>query len=69
MKTEGHYEKGDLIKIIDQNETFVGTGLTYFNNSEVELIKGSKSENIEKILGYRGKDEVVHRDDLVLEKK
>mgnify|MGYP005686182171 FL=1 len=69
VKTEGHYEKGDLIKIIDQNETFVGTGLTYFNNSEVELIKGSKSENIEKILGYRGKDEVVHRDDLVLEKK
>ena len=69
VKTEGHYEKGDLIKIIDQNETFVGTGLTHFNNSEVELIKGLKSENIEKILGYRGKDEVVHRDDLVLEKK
>ena len=69
LKTEGNYEKGDLIKIIDQNETFIGTGLTHFNNSEVELIKGSKSEKIEKILGYRGKDEVVHRDDLVLEKK
>ena len=69
MKTEGNYEKGDLIKIIDQNETFIGTGLTHFNNLEVELIKGSKSEKIEKILGYRGKDEVVHRDDLVLEKK
>ena len=69
IKTEGNYEKGDLIKIIDQNETFIGTGLTHFNNSEVELIKGSKSEKIEKILGYRGKDEVVHRDDLVLEKK
>ena len=34
-----------------------------------ELIKGSKSNNIETILGYRGKDEVVHRDDLVFEKK
>ena len=69
VSTEGVYEKGDLIKIIDQNKTFIGTGLTHFNNSEVELIKGSKSENIETILGYRGKDEVVHRDDLVLEKK
>ena len=69
LKTEGNYEKGDLIKIIDQNETFIGTGLTHFNNLEVELIKGSKSEKIENILGYRGKDEVVHRDDLVLEKK
>jgi len=69
LSTEGDYEKGDLIKIVDQSKTFIGTGLTHFNNSEVELIKGSKSENIETILGYRGKDEVVHRDDLVLEKK
>ena len=69
LSTEGEYEKGDLIKIVDQSKTFIGTGLTHFNNSEVELIKGSKSENIETILGYRGKDEVVHRDDLVLEKK
>jgi len=69
LSTEGDYEKGDLIKIVDQSRTFIGTGLTHFNNSEVELIKGSKSENIETILGYRGKDEVVHRDDLVLEKK
>ena len=66
--TEGNYEKGDLIKIIDKDKNFIGKGLTHFNNSEVELIKGSKSENIESILGYRGKDEVVHRDDLVLEK-
>lgn len=69
LSTEGDYEKGDLIKIVDQSKTSIGTGLTHFNNSEVELIKGSKSENIETILGYRGKDEVVHRDDLVLEKK
>jgi glutamate 5-kinase len=68
IKTEGNYEKGDLIKIVDENENFVGKGLTHFNNSEVELIKGSKSNNIENILGYRGKDEVVHRDDLVFEK-
>ena len=34
----------------------------------LNLIKGSKSNDIESILGYRGKDEVVHRDDLVLEK-
>ena len=34
-----------------------------------DRIKGSKSNNIETILGYRGKDEVVHSDDLVFEKK
>ncbi|MDC0227062.1 glutamate 5-kinase [Alphaproteobacteria bacterium] len=68
VKTEGVYEKGDLIKVIDKNKNFIGKGLVHFNNSEVELIKGLKSNNIESILGYRGKDEVVHRDDLVLEK-
>ena len=68
VKTEGIYEKGDLIKVIDKNKNFIGKGLVHFNNSEVELIKGLKSNNIESILGYRGKDEVVHRDDLVLEK-
>tara|TARA_B110000003_G_scaffold228447_1_gene229976 strand:+ start:193 stop:1368 length:1176 start_codon:yes stop_codon:yes gene_type:complete len=66
--TEGTYEKGDLIKIVDQNKNIIGKGLTHFNQAEVELIRGSHSDNIETILGYRGKDEVVHRDDLVLEK-
>ena len=33
-----------------------------------KLKKIFKSENIESILGYRGKDEVVHRDDFVVEK-
>ena len=68
VKTEGIYEKGDLIKVIDKNKNFIGKGLVHFNNLEAELIKGLKSNKIESILGYRGKDEVVHRDDLVLEK-
>ena len=68
IATEGTYEKGDLIKVIDENKNFIGKGLIHFNNLEVNLIKGSKSDDIELILGYRGKDEVVHRDDFVLEK-
>ena len=68
VSTEGNYEKGDLIQIVDEQQNFIGKGLIHFNNSEVDLIKGSKSNDIESILGYRGKDEVVHRDDLVLEK-
>ncbi|MDC0093432.1 glutamate 5-kinase [Alphaproteobacteria bacterium] len=66
--TEGTYEKGDLIMIVDKNKKIIGKGLTHFNQAEVELIRGCHSDNIETILGYRGKDEVVHRDDLVLEK-
>ena len=54
--------------IVDKDKKTLGKGLTHFNQAEVELIKGFHSDNIEAILGYRGKDEVVHRDDLVLEK-
>jgi len=68
ISTEGTYEKGDLIKVVDENKNFIGKGLIHFNNLEVNLIKGSQSDSIESILGYRGKDEVVHRDDFVLEK-
>ena len=58
----------EIIKKFDQNKKVIGKGLTHFNQAEVELIRGSHSDNIESILGYRGKDEVVHRDDLVLDK-
>ena len=51
----------DVIHWLIPNMVFVGILLVML------LIKGFKSENIEVILGYRGKDEVVHRDDFVLE--
>ena len=41
-------------RIVDEQQNFVGKGLIHFNNSEVDLIKGSKSNDIETILGYRG---------------
>ena len=57
----------DYVKLIDKalesSQKALSEGF-----SEIELIKGSHSDNIESILGYRGKDEVVHRDDLVLDK-
>ena len=68
VATDGIYEKGDLIKVLDEKNNIIGKGLIHFNHKEVDLIKGFKSENIESILGYRGKDEVVHRDDFVVEK-
>ena len=66
IKTEGRYVKGDLIHIVNNNGKILGKGLSHYSNIEVNLVKGLKSEKIEKILGYRGKDEIIHKDDYVL---
>ncbi len=67
IKTEGRYDKGDLINITNDEGKTLGKGLSHYSNIEVNLVKGLKSDKIEKILGYRGKDEIIHKDDFVLE--
>ncbi len=66
INSEGRYDKGDLVDIVDLNDKILGKGLSHYNSTEVNLIKGAKTQNIEKILGYRGKDEIIHKDDFVL---
>ena len=44
----------------------IARGLAAYGASDAERIKGHKSREIEAILGYRGRDELIHRDDLVL---
>ena len=41
-------------------------GLAAYNASDAELIAGKRTVEIEAILGYRGRDEMIHRDDLIL---
>jgi glutamate 5-kinase len=44
----------------------VARGLAAYNASDAELIAGKRTVEIEAILGYRGRDEMIHRDDLIL---
>jgi len=64
---EGRFERGDCVLIKDQDGAVVGRGLIAYAVEDAQRIKGHKSAEIEAILGYRGRDEMVHRDDLVLE--
>ncbi len=45
----------------------LGRGLSAYSSTDAASIAGYKSSEIENILGYRGRDEVIHRDDLVLD--
>jgi len=61
----GKFNKGDHIKIIDKNNDECARGLSSFSSDEINKIKGHHSSNIQELLGYIAKSEVVHKDDMV----
>ncbi len=64
-KIKGVFDKGENILIIDENENQLARGLASFNSKEIDKIKGKQSNEIEKILGYLSKSEIIHKDDMV----
>ena len=68
IKVDGSFEKGDLIEIFSHNGTKIASGLTSYNSQEIVTLAGKKTYDIETLLGYMGRDELIHRDDLVLGK-
>ena len=64
-KVDGNFVKGDNIIIVDNKGKPVARGLTSFSSKEINKIKGLKSDQIENILGYFSKSEIIHRDDMV----
>ncbi len=65
IKIEGKFLKGDNVLIVDKNGKDCARGLTSFSAEEINKIKGLKSDQIENILGYSSKSEIVHKDDMV----
>ena len=64
-KVSGNFNKGDHIKILDNKRKEFGRGLSSFSSDEIKKIIGRHSNEIEKILGYVSKSEVIHKDDMV----
>ena len=64
-KVKGSFDKGENVLIVDMNGNHLARGLVSFNSSEIEKIKGKQSKEIEKILGYLSKSEIIHKDDMV----
>ncbi len=62
----GRFERGDTVSIIGPDGGEVARGICAYSDSDAARIIGRKSAEIEKVLGFRGRDEIVHRDDLVL---
>ena len=66
QKVEGEFGRGDLVRICDGRNVQVGCGLANYTAAELEKIKGLKSAEILRLLGYKYGDEAVHRNDLMM---
>jgi glutamate 5-kinase len=63
---EGVFERGDAVIVRTRSGDEAGRGLSAYSSADVRRIAGHKSGEIADILGYRGRDEIIHRDDLVV---
>lgn len=66
IKIDGVFEEGEVIHCVDQHGREFARAIVNYSSTEIENIRGLKTTEIEKILGYKYYDEVVHRDNLVI---
>jgi glutamate 5-kinase len=65
-KVVGRFERGDAVIVRDTAGVEMARGLSAYSSGDAERLRGRKSGEIEALLGFRGRDEVIHRDDLVI---
>jgi len=63
---EGVFERGDTVVIRDRHGAAIGRGIVAYSSPDARRLIGRRSSEIEAILGYRGRDEMIHRDDMAL---
>ena len=62
----GDFSKGACVSVLTEDGIEMARGMAAYSARDIGLIKGNPSERIEEYLGFRGPDEVIHRNDLVL---
>ena len=65
-RVEGNFTRGDAVRILTEDGAEIGLGLVAYDAADARKIAGRKSSEIAAILGFGGRDEIIHRDDLVL---
>ena len=65
-RVEGIFARGDCIVIRDANGGEIGRGLVTYDAADAVRIIGRSSKDIEGLLGFKGPDELIHRDDMAL---
>ena len=64
--TRGRFDRGDTVSVLASDGAEVARGIIAYSDGDAARIMGRKSSEIAELLGFRGRDEMIHRDDLVL---
>src|SRR5256885_4096363 len=62
----GRFDRGDTVSVLAADGAEIARGMVAYSDVDAARIMGRKSSQIADILGFRGRDEMIHRDDLVL---
>jgi glutamate 5-kinase len=69
IKIEGSFDRGDAVLVRGPDGAEIGRGLIAYDSADADKIKRRSSADIQLILGYAGRSEMIHRDDLVLRER
>ena len=66
IAVSGRFARGDTVSVLDRSGNEIARGLIAYSDRDAVRIVGKRSADIEALLGFRGRDEMIHRDDLVM---
>jgi len=66
VNVSGEFDRGDIVNIIDNGNNIIAVGISSYSSTDINKIKKIHSKDLEKILGYVGRDEIIHRSNLSL---
>ena len=66
IEVNGKFSRGDVVTILSSKKIKIAIGISAYDMKEAKKIIGKNTKEISKILGYEGRDEIIHKDDLVI---
>ena len=66
VRAQGRFDRGDTVSVLAPDGREFARGIAAYSDSDVVRIMGRKTREIAELLGFRGRDEMIHRDDLVM---
>ena len=66
LSVKKHFDKGDLIEVLDESGTAVARGVAGFDSETLKLVLRKKTREVHEILGNAVPDELIHKNDLVV---
>ncbi|MDD5495495.1 MAG: glutamate 5-kinase [Candidatus Omnitrophica bacterium] len=66
LGSNGNFASGDVVKVVDKDSREIARGVVNYSSSEIAKIKGLKTGEFKALVARKGRDEVIHKDDLVI---